>query len=119
MDYIPAIKFENDRLYILDQSLLPSQLIYLEMTSLEHVYGAIKKLKVRGAPAIGIVAAYTLYLTARELRNLPASEFRQEFKQRADYLAGCRPTAVNLKWAVERMTKIVNDSQIFMVHDII
>ncbi len=119
MDYIPAIKFENDHLYILDQSLIPAQLTYLELTSLEQVYDAIKKLKVRGAPAIGIVAAYALYLTARDIRNLPTSEFHQEFIRRADYLVECRPTAVNLKWAIDRMKKIVNISQAFIISDII
>ncbi len=107
MDYIPAIKFENDRLFILDQSLLPAKLLFIELNSLQETYEAIKKLKVRGAPAIGIVAAYTLYLTAKEIKELSKSKFRSEFNKRADYLSGCRPTAVNLMWAVQRMRKIV------------
>ena len=103
MEYTPAVKFENERLFILDQSLLPGSVNYFELTSLEQVYDAIKKLKVRGAPAIGIVAAYALYLTALDIAHLPESAFLREFKKRSEYLAGCRPTAVNLKWAVERM----------------
>jgi len=119
MEYSPAIKFENKRLLILDQSLLPAVANYFELTSIQQVYDSIKKLKVRGAPAIGIVAAYALYLTALEIRHLSKTAFVREFKKRSDFLAGCRPTAVNLKWAVERMNKILEKTVPFDIDAII
>jgi methylthioribose-1-phosphate isomerase len=111
MEYIPSIKFENENLFILDQTIIPEKVVYIKLVSIKSVYDAIKKLKVRGAPAIGIVAAYALYLTALEIRDLTGPEFRNEFNQRAEYLSGCRPTAVNLNWATARMKRIVNNNR--------
>ena len=110
MEYTPSIKFEHECLRILDQTMIPEKVVYIELRSIQNVYDAIKKLKVRGAPAIGIVAAYALYLTAFEIRDLAGSEFNSEFNKRADYLSGCRPTAVNLNWAIARMKRIANNN---------
>lgn len=90
------IKFENGRLYILDQTLLPNKEKYIEMKSLEECCEAIKKLRVRGAPAIGIFAAYSLAL------------FGGGDTQRAKaVLDSSRPTAVNLSWATSRIANAV------------
>ncbi len=86
------IKFENNRLFILDQTKLPNQEIYLEMKSLEDCYNAIELLQVRGAPAIGIFAAYSLALFHEN--NIEKSK---------EYLDSARPTAVNLSWATQRI----------------
>lgn len=86
------IKFENGRLFILDQTRLPNEEIYIEMKSLEECFEAIKKLMVRGAPAIGIFAGYSLAL------------FHGNTIEKAkEYLDSARPTAVNLTYATTRI----------------
>lgn len=98
-----SIIWNEDRLTILDQTYLPGREIYIDLTTEGQVWDAIKKLKVRGAPAIGIAGAYGLYLG---LRNIPESTF-QSFYNEADriseYLNSARPTAVNLSWALKRL----------------
>jgi len=107
---IETIKFENDRLSIIDQSVLPNSFKYLKLKSLEDVISAIKQLKVRGAPAIGITAAYGFYLhlcSLKENNKLNESEMLSAAKQ----LKECRPTAVNLAWAVDKMVEVYEDSR--------
>jgi methylthioribose-1-phosphate isomerase len=107
---IETIKFENDRLSIVDQSVLPNSFEYIDLKTLEEVISAIKQLKVRGAPAIGITAAYGFYLHLRSLKNknrLNDSEMLSAAKQ----LKECRPTAVNLAWAVDKMIRVYENNQ--------
>lgn len=106
---LETIVFENNTLRIIDQKALPNRFDYMDLSSLDETLFAIKNLHVRGAPAIGIVAAYGLYLHARKLahtRSLNKSAFL-----RAGYLLkSARPTAVNLAWAVDRMTQVYLNS---------
>jgi methylthioribose-1-phosphate isomerase len=91
----------------LDQSKLPVLEEYKELTSLESIIDAIKELKVRGAPAIGIAAAYGLRLVAVQTANQSRSVQEERLTRAARQLVDARPTAVNLKWAVDRiMSKI-------------
>ena len=92
------IKYENGRLYLLDQTLLPNEEKYIEPKTKEDYY-AIKKLQVRGAPAIGIFAAYAMALIDGDKKELK------------EYLDSSRPTAVNLSWATTRMLKAYNDGK--------
>jgi methylthioribose-1-phosphate isomerase len=85
------IKYENGKLYLLDQTLLPNEEKYINPKTKEDYYYAIKKLQVRGAPAIGIFAGYAMALI---------DEDKEELKS---YLDSARPTAVNLSWATQRM----------------
>lgn len=94
-----TVDYINDRLLILDQTKLPGQEVYIELKNKEDVWEAIYKLKVRGAPAIGVAAALGLFVSVRDT----ASDFENTFKQTKAYLASSRPTAVNLFWALERM----------------
>ena len=87
------IKYENGTLYLLDQTLLPNEEKYITPKTKEDYYFAIKTLQVRGAPAIGIFAAYAMALL---------DEDKEELKK---YLDSARPTAVNLSWATARMLK--------------
>ena len=96
MDFY-TLQYSEGKLMILDQTRLPGEEIYTELASVEDVYDAIRKLKVRGAPAIGVCAAYGLVIAYRS---------GQDFDSAADYLIGARPTAVNLAWAVERMREV-------------
>lgn len=93
------IKFENNTLYLLDQTQLPNVEKYITPKTKEDYYDAIKKLQVRGAPAIGIFAGYAMALI---------NEDKEELKK---YLDSARPTAVNLSWATSRMLKAYNEGK--------
>ncbi len=104
--YTPAIKFENDKLTLIDQTLLPTRLEYIPITTLEECIEAIKSLRVRGAPAIGICAAYGLFTVANSISSKPYAEFKDLMDAACDLLFKSRPTAVNLGWAISRIKSI-------------
>lgn len=93
------IIFKDNTLYLLDQTLLPNEEKYITPKTKEDYYEAIKKLRVRGAPAIGIFAAYAMALIDEDKEELKA------------YLDSARPTAVNLSWATSRMLKAYKDGK--------
>lgn len=90
---------------MIDQTLLPERLETMRVEDVETMWDAIKRLVVRGAPAIGIAAAMGLVLGARGGRDESPSAFQDRLRKTADYLASARPTAVNLFWALERMQR--------------
>ncbi len=92
---------------IIDQVKLPNVLEYKKIEDLESAYQAIKKLEIRGAPAIGIFAGYMIYVLSKKDEDLPYDEFVSNFEKNKDYLNSSRPTAVNLSWALKRMEEIV------------
>ncbi len=99
-------------LVIIDQTLLPTELKLISLTELPDIWDAIKKLKVRGAPAIGVAAGIALYLAAHAIYKkgvTDTAEFLSVLERDKDYLASSRPTAVNLFWALERMYKAAYD----------
>ena len=102
-DRVRALRFDAQGLALLDQRALPSSSIWLPMASADDVIDAIRALIVRGAPAIGIAAAYALVLAAREYTSLAAEVRSAAFAEIAARLRAARPTAVNLMWAVDRM----------------
>ncbi len=104
---IAPVRFEEDTMLILDQTQLPGDMVYLEMQTKEDVWDAIYKLKVRGAPAIGVAAGYGLYVCVREILASDYHDFYRQFLEVKNYLASSRPTAVNLFWALDRMENIV------------
>ncbi len=108
---LKAIEWKKDRLVLLDQTLLPNQIVYEEFDTAEGVREAIKEMKVRGAPAIGMAAAYGLYLGVREAPDGSFEEFHRVLKEKAGLLATSRPTAVNLFWALERMVNKVQSNR--------
>jgi methylthioribose-1-phosphate isomerase len=93
------------RLRLLDQTLLPLQVRMRDCSTAEEVWEAIRMLRVRGAPAIGVAAAYGLCLGTRPHRGLPAAQFLDKVRAVGEYMCSCRPTAVNLAWAVRRMSE--------------
>jgi methylthioribose-1-phosphate isomerase len=101
--YLQSVSFENGVLKILDQTKIPNVTEFLETDKIEDAWDAIKQLKVRGAPAIGIAAAYGLVLGIKDAPENSFEDFYDHFKMQADYLASSRPTAVNLFWALKRM----------------
>jgi S-methyl-5-thioribose-1-phosphate isomerase len=100
---VVPVKFHDGKMILLDQTRLPGEEIYLEMNTKEDVFIAIKKMKVRGAPAIGIAAAFGLYISTRDSRAKTLPDFIEEVKEVSAYLVKARPTAVNLSWALKRM----------------
>jgi methylthioribose-1-phosphate isomerase len=108
---LKPLEWRNDTLIILDQTQLPGAEVYLEVTSYLEVAVAIQKLAVRGAPAIGIAAAYGMALGAREILAKNRTDFLKELKTVAKKLADSRPTARNLFWAIERMSKKARETR--------
>lgn len=105
-----SIEWSNEKLRILDQQKLPLEIEYVTLETLEDVYDAIITLKVRGAPAIGITAAYGLAKTAQHYETNTLEEFQEQLKKDAMYLGDSRPTAVNLVWALDRLRSAVQQT---------
>ena len=101
MNVPPAISWRDGELRLLDQRRLPGALTYLAIRDIPAAVDAIKSLAVRGAPAIGIVAAYALAVAARDADG--KSGLARVLRDGGDALIGARPTAVNLRWAVRRL----------------
>ena len=99
----------EEALYIIDQTLLPNEEVFIRLDTAEEMYEAIKALRVRGAPAIGICAAYSLYVLARQIEAGTAEEFYEKLDEWAAYLNSSRPTAVNLSWALREMMKTAKE----------
>ena len=108
-DEIITVKLSEDResVDILDQTLLPNIIKRIKLRTREELWDAIKKLKVRGAPAIGVSAAYGLAVLANKIDADGFDGFYREFADIKGYLASSRPTAVNLFWALNRMDERV------------
>ncbi|SFS99790.1 S-methyl-5-thioribose-1-phosphate isomerase [Paenibacillus sp. BC26] len=100
---LQSVIWAGTQLDLLDQRLLPEEIVYLPLVTTEDVWEAIRHLKVRGAPAIGIAAAYGVVLGSRDIGD-GIAEWLQAVKSSAAHLATSRPTAVNLFWALDRMT---------------
>lgn len=103
---IETIRWVGDHdghLVLIDQTRLPTELVELECRDLQTVWDAIKQLRVRGAPAIGIAAAYGVILGLQSATALSEGDFQAELQRVIEHLAGSRPTAVNLFWALDRM----------------
>ncbi len=96
---------------IIDQTLLPGTIKRIKIRTKEEIWDAIKKLKVRGAPAIGVAAAYGIALLASRIEENSYGAFYAKFREMKDYLASSRPTAVNLFWALNRMENAVQTNQ--------
>ena len=103
-----TIEWKKDKIRIIDQTKLPGKWVYLNLENVKELWWAIKKLKVRGAPAIGIAAGFGLVLGMRNSRARTFQQFKKELLKVIRYLKRARPTAVNLSWALERMKKSVD-----------
>ena len=97
--------WHNNSVSLIDQTRLPLEYSYVEIHRSEDMAQAIKTMIVRGAPAIGVAAAYGMYLGAREIETSNRNEFLSRLEQVAQMLRETRPTAVNLFWAISRMLK--------------
>lgn len=103
---VEPVRWRNGRLTIIDQTLLPAEFVEIDLDTREAVWEAIKQLRVRGAPAIGVCAAYGVLVGLAERAPFPSADaVAAEVARIADYLASSRPTAVNLFWALDRMRR--------------
>jgi len=107
---VQALYLEGDFVQLLDQNALPETKIYLPIATVEEMADAIQVMKVRGAPAIGIAAAYGLVLDAQNAsrNNANASGLIQRLRKSSDLLGSTRPTAVNLAWALNEMSQVLD-----------
>lgn len=106
-----TIRWRKGKVEIIDQRLLPGRTRYIACLTDKDMYDAIKYMKIRGAPAIGIAAAYGVYLGIRKSRAGSYAAFKKEIKKTIKLLARSRPTAVNLFWALERMNAVVEKNE--------
>jgi len=100
-----TIYWDDGIVITIDQSLLPQKLVYLKLKECKEVAKIIKEMKVRGAPLIGVTAAFGLALTAHHSKAKSREELIKELEASAGLLKSTRPTAVNLFWAVDRMLR--------------
>lgn len=109
---VKTLEHRNGILYVIDQTRLPVETVVLECRDHGDVAEAIRSLRVRGAPAIGCAAAYGVVLAARSLRadEVRGPAWRQGMQTAIEELRSTRPTAVNLEWALQRMTRALDEA---------
>ncbi len=106
---VETIRWTGDvdgHIELIDQTLLPSECEYITCHTLEEIWEAIRKLRVRGAPALGVAGAMGLMLGLQDVETDDFAGFMEELQRAKDYLETSRPTAVNLFWALERMERV-------------
>ncbi|MEI8175704.1 MAG: S-methyl-5-thioribose-1-phosphate isomerase [Candidatus Omnitrophota bacterium] len=103
---LQTIEWRRDSVRIIDQTLLPGKLVYRDCRDVKALWRAIRTLQVRGAPAIGIAAAFGVVLGVRGVTSADHAVFAKKLDEVIRYLATARPTAVNLFWALERMRTV-------------
>jgi methylthioribose-1-phosphate isomerase len=102
---LPTIAWQPDAVVMIDQRKLPGQEVYVHCKTPAEVARAIKTMVIRGAPAIGVAAAMGIALAVRRSKALGTRQCAVEFNKVCDLMAGTRPTAVNLFWAIDRMKR--------------
>ena len=108
MDYDTVrLDDENNAEVIIDQTKLPGKIEIISLHTAQEIWNAIYLLQVRGAPAIGVAAAYGIYVLAKRMDTEDYDTFYREFVRQKEYLDSSRPTAVNLSWALNRMQRVV------------
>jgi methylthioribose-1-phosphate isomerase len=105
---IPSIEWVDNKVKMIDQTLLPYELKFLEFDNYRDVANSIKVMNIRGAPAIGVAAAMGMALATIEYKLLPKKEFLKKMEEAANTIRNTRPTASNLFWAVKRIWKIIS-----------
>ncbi|NOY64302.1 MAG: S-methyl-5-thioribose-1-phosphate isomerase [Nitrospirae bacterium] len=104
---VKSIEWKDNKVIILDQSKLPLEVEYIECTDYQTVADTIKSLKIRGAPAIGIAAAMAVALAAQDIRASTFETFYKKLKPVMETMLSTRPTAVNIRWAMERIDHLL------------
>lgn len=107
MSSFKTIEWKDDCVVMIDQTRLPDEEVYIECLTYEDVADAIKRMVIRGAPAIGVAAAMGVALGAQKIETQDRDVFESRLKEISAVLLATRPTAVNLAWAVKRMGRLV------------
>ena len=119
-DFSP-IKWLNEKVELIDQTLLPLEEKWITITNYTQIINAIKTMQIRGAPAIGIAGAYGLALGAIEVYKSKESKSLENFLKHLNFISlkliDSRPTGSNLKWAIDRMMKIANKIEVSLMDD--
>ncbi|MFA4990124.1 MAG: S-methyl-5-thioribose-1-phosphate isomerase [Candidatus Omnitrophota bacterium] len=108
---ITTIAWRDNKIRLIDQTKLPDKLEYIHIDKLEDLWSAIKRLKVRGAPALGAAAALGVYLGMKDVQAKDFNAFSRALARVAGYIAGSRPTARNLFWGLERTRRVVQKNK--------
>lgn len=103
---IPTIEFKNNSVKIIDQTKLPTSYKFIFCKNIKQLWKAIRTMQVRGAPALGVAAAFGVYLGIKDFRGNNSRQFLRKLAQVIKYLGSSRPTAVNLFWSLERIEKL-------------
>lgn len=103
---VTTIEWSSGKIRMIDQTRLPGELVHLEIDDLDVLAEAIKSLRIRGAPAIGIAAAFGMVIGTQNFEGNDPSTFLEKVKETAEFLNATRPTAVNLSWATARLRKV-------------
>jgi methylthioribose-1-phosphate isomerase len=107
---LPTIEWKDDAVVMIDQRKLPAVEVYVTCRTASEVAKAIRTMVIRGAPAIGVAAAMGIAIGLQKSKATGTKQFATEFQKTCDLMAGTRPTAVNLFWAIERMKKTFADA---------
>ncbi|MCX7990975.1 MAG: S-methyl-5-thioribose-1-phosphate isomerase, partial [Proteobacteria bacterium] len=113
-----TVRFDGEKVSMIDQRLLPDKEVYLSFTDYKDVAKAIKDMVVRGAPAIGVTAGFGIALGAKSINSLDREKFKEEFYKILDEFSKTRPTAVNLFWAINRMRRTFDESPCLSINEI-
>lgn len=108
---VKTIEWVDGTVRMIDQTRLPEELVHLDIREVDTLAEAIKSLRVRGAPAIGIAGAFGILLGIQNFDGTDKDAFFAQLKKTADFLVATRPTAVNLSWAVKRMLKVAETNR--------
>ncbi|MCM8758556.1 MAG: S-methyl-5-thioribose-1-phosphate isomerase [Candidatus Omnitrophica bacterium] len=109
---VKTLEWKGNYLQIIDQSSLPIKEKYIKLDTIEKVYDAIKSLKIRGAPAIGLAASFGLLLAAKKASAMDKKRFMDEMAKAIRFIKSCRPTAFNLFYGIGRLQSIIENSQL-------
>ena len=107
---VTTIEWKDNKIRMIDQTKLPEELVHLEISDIEVLAEAIKSLRIRGAPAIGIAGAFGVVLGVQNFAGEDKEAFFKQLKETSEYLNATRPTAVNLSWAIQRMNRVANEN---------
>ena len=117
-DPFRTIAWDRDHIRLLDQTRLPGEELYIDVRTLDELCDAIRRLSVRGAPAIGIAAAMGVALSMRDAPEDQRQRFDERFEEVCSRIAATRPTAVNLFWAIDRVKGLVEGARSLPVPEI-
>ncbi len=108
MDF-ETIRWDEGKIVLLDQTRLPEEFVERTCKTVQELHEAIRTLAVRGAPLLGVIAAFGLYLGIKDYEGEGGDDFLKKLKEVSDYIASSRPTAVNLFWSLDRMMKLARN----------